>query len=157
MLTFVTQGAKAQKLSGYVTVIDGDTLKMGDRRLRLHCIDAPESHQECQNKMTEIYQCSHLETKHLRELIDEQNVICEVKETDRYGRAVANCFVQQINFNEQLVLEALGIASQKYSSDYILAAKVAKRNVAGLWSGLFVAPWYWRLGIRLGSCEKMAT
>ena len=148
---------KAQKLSGYVTVIDGDTLKMGDRRLRLHCIDAPESHQECQNNMAETYQCGHLATKCLIELINEQNVICEVKDTDRYGRAVANCFVQRINLNEQLVLEALVIAYQKYSSDYILATKVAKRNVVGLWRGLFIAPWYWRLGIRLGSCEKMAT
>ena len=72
LLTFVTQGAKPQKLSGYVTVIDGDTLKMGDRRLRLHCIDAPESHQECQNNMAENYQCGHLATKHLIELINEQ-------------------------------------------------------------------------------------
>ena len=107
--------------------------------------------------MAETYQCGHLATKCLIELINEQNVICEVKDTDRYGRAVANCFVQRINLNEQLVLEALVIAYQKYSSDYILATKVAKRNVVGLWRGLFIAPWYWRLGIRLGSCEKMAT
>ena len=130
---------------------------MGDRRLRLYVIDAPESHQECQNNMAETYQCGHLETKRLIELINEQNVICEVKDTDRYGRAVANCFVQQINLNEQLVLEALVIAYQKYSSDYILATKVAKRNVVGLWRGLFIAPWYWRLGIRLGSSEKITT
>ena len=52
---------------------------MGDRRLRLHCIDAPESHQECQNNMAETYQCGHLATKRLIELINEQNVICEVK------------------------------------------------------------------------------
>ena len=83
---------------------------MGDRRLRLRGIYAPESHQECQNNMTETYQCSHLETKHLKEMINEQNVICEVKETDRYGRAVANCFVQQIKLNDQLVLEAPVIA-----------------------------------------------
>ena len=79
MLTFVTQGAKAQNLSGYVKVIDGDTLKMGDRRLSLHGIDAPESHHECQNNMAETYQCGHLATKRLIELINEQNVICEVK------------------------------------------------------------------------------
>ena len=52
---------------------------MGDRRRRLRSIDAPESHQECQKNMAETYQCGHLATKRLIELINEQNVICEVK------------------------------------------------------------------------------
>ena len=91
---------------------------MGDRRLRLYVIDAPESHQECQNNMAKTYRCGHEATKHLIQLINGQKVICEVKDTDTYGRAVAVCFVQQINLlNEQLVLEGLVIAYQKHSSD----------------------------------------
>ena len=42
LLIIVTQYANAQRPSSYVTVIDGDRLKMGYRQVRLHGIDAPE-------------------------------------------------------------------------------------------------------------------
>ena len=51
VLMFAAAGAKSQQLTGHVSVIDGDTLKMDKHPIRLHGIDAPESRQECQIKL----------------------------------------------------------------------------------------------------------
>ena len=154
VLIFVAAGAKSQQLNGHVSVIDGDTLKMDKHWIRLHGIDAPESRQECQNKLSQTYQCGQIATQRLIEMINGQKVSCEVKDTDRYGRAVAVCFAQRVNLNERLVLEGLVVAYQKYSNDFLTAEKVAKSNALGLWSGLFVAPWDWRQGSRLENTKN---
>lgn len=149
ILICITSGAHADTLYGNVTVVDGDTIKMDGHRIRLHGIDAPESSQQCQNNMAQTYRCGQIATQRLQEMIGEQKVSCNVKDTDKYGRLVAVCFVQESDINEQLVLEGLVVAYPKYSDDYIPAEKIAKRNAAGLWRGLFIAPWDWRRGARL--------
>ena len=40
----------ADVLKGKISVIDGDTIEMHGKRIRLHGIDAPESGQTCINK-----------------------------------------------------------------------------------------------------------
>ena len=47
-LVLVAAGAAAAGISGLPSVTDGDTLRIGPERIRLHGIDAPESAQSCQ-------------------------------------------------------------------------------------------------------------
>ena len=44
-------------LEGEARAIDGDTLQLGDMRLRLHGIDAPELRQTCENAAGAIWSC----------------------------------------------------------------------------------------------------
>ena len=46
-LVLVAAGATGAGISGVPSVTDGDTLKIGPDRIRLHGIDAPESKQRC--------------------------------------------------------------------------------------------------------------
>ena len=46
-LVLVAAGAAGAGISGVASVTDGDTLKVGPERIRLHGIDAPESAQSC--------------------------------------------------------------------------------------------------------------
>ncbi len=41
---------QTQLVEGRARVIDGDTIKIGKSRIRLHGIDAPESKQRCKDK-----------------------------------------------------------------------------------------------------------
>ena len=46
-LVLVAAIAAAAGISGVASVTDGDTLRIGSERIRLHAIDAPESAQSC--------------------------------------------------------------------------------------------------------------
>ena len=46
-LVLVAAGAAGADISGVASVTDGDTLRIGSERIRLHGIDAPESAQSC--------------------------------------------------------------------------------------------------------------
>ena len=45
------------KFIGQVQVTDGDTLRKGKLKIRLHGIDAPENKQMCTNLNNELYAC----------------------------------------------------------------------------------------------------
>ncbi len=53
-------------VTGRATVVDGDTLDIQGKRIRLHGIDAPESRQTCQTE-TQTYRCGRDATTALAE------------------------------------------------------------------------------------------
>ena len=69
------------------TITDGDTIKLNGTTYRLWGIDAPETKQDCPDG----WPAGRLATTHLQSLIAGRSVICERKDTDRYGRTVAVC------------------------------------------------------------------
>ena len=79
-------------LSGVPVVTDGDTLKIGSERIRLHGIDAPESAQRCRAR-GQTWACGAAATRALRERIASLPVECDDRDRDRYGRIVAVCRV----------------------------------------------------------------
>lgn len=74
--------AQASDLSGYARVIDGDTIKIGDKRIRLWGIDAPELSEPGGKEAKAFLQGLLLDTK----------VSCRPRGADRYKRTVAQCF-----------------------------------------------------------------
>lgn len=64
----------------------------------------------------------------------------------RYGRLIADCFVDGYNVNARLVHEGLALAYRKYSKQYVPEEDKARTTKRGLWAGEFVAPWDWRKG-----------
>ena len=138
----------AQTITGQATVIDGDTLHISDERIRLHGIDAPESLQWCRDSDGGIWACGAASTSFLTELIDEQPVSCEVLDTDRYGRSIAECFAGGESLNERMVRSGYALAYRQYSQDYVEAEAAAAVDRVGMWSGSFIQPWRWRRGER---------
>jgi len=65
------------------TVTDGDTLRANDIGVRLWGIDAPE--------MSEVGGAAA--KRGLRQLTGRDQLTCNVKDTDRYGRIVAQCYL----------------------------------------------------------------
>ncbi|MBI2254754.1 MAG: thermonuclease family protein [Proteobacteria bacterium] len=131
-------------ISGSPGITDGDTIRIGNERIRLHGIDAPESRQNCETASGESYPCGAQATKKLAEFIGNRDVDCEVKDTDRYQRAVAVCLVDGENINAWMVKSGWAVAYRKYSMDYVADEDAAKDAKVGLWLGEFVNPWDWR-------------
>ncbi|MFC6584648.1 thermonuclease family protein [Sulfitobacter aestuariivivens] len=115
-------------------MIDGDTIDVGDTRIRLHGIDAPEREQTCTTKTGQAWGCGDWATRQVRDHFEGLPARCEALDTDRYGRTVARCTVAGHDMGRVLVQAGFALAYRKYSLDYDLdekAALVSQRGVHG--------------------------
>jgi len=131
-------------VTGKSRVIDGDTIWIGDTKIRLHGIDAPEMKQICRTSKGKEQLCGRLAKQALEKLVRGQDVTCKGDKRDRYKRLIAVCYVGPFNINEQLVTNGWALAYRKYSKDYVRAEALAKSRREGMWRGEFVPPWEWR-------------
>ena len=77
-------------------------------------------------------------------------VSCQQTDTDRYGRVVADCFVDRKSLNLWMVREGWAVAYRQYSTAYIAAEDHARTGQRGIWQGRFDMPWDWRAARRSG-------
>ena len=106
--------ALAQTLVGRASVVDGDTLEIRGERVRLWGVDAPESAQTCLDKAGKPWPCGRRAAFALADFLGQRTVSCGVRERDRYGRAVAVCFVGGVEINRWLVAEGWALAYVQY-------------------------------------------
>ncbi|KAB7786013.1 thermonuclease family protein [Methylorubrum populi] len=139
---------QAEALTGRASVIDGDTLDIQGQRIRLHGIDAPESGQACQDVRRREFRCGQKAALALSDKIGRDAVVCERKDTDKYGRTVAVCRLGAVDLNGWLVEQGLALAYRRYSEAYVPQEDSAKGAKRGIWTGAFTAPWEWRKGER---------
>ena len=130
------------------TVTDGDTIRMGQKRIRLYGIDAPEKGQTCTYDNGQIWYCGISATEALRSFIAGSPVRCRQKDTDRYGRIVAVCFMGETDINAWMVRNGWAVAYRRYSRDYVDEETAAKNEGLGIWAGEFMTPEDWRRGQR---------
>lgn len=134
----------ADEISGFANITDGDTIKIYNKRIRLHGIDTPEKKQICYKNSKE-YSCGEEASSALDKKIDGNQVVCKVqRRLDRYKRYIGVCFVGEVNLNKWMVRNGYAVAYRRYSKDYIQDENYAKKNNLGLWSGNFINPEKWR-------------
>jgi len=144
----LSMAASATELNGKPRIIDGDSIVIGDKRIRLHGIDTPEAKQTCERRDGTKYRCGDMATFALAELIEEHWVTCKGDTTDRYGRLIGTCVTGPVNLNAEMVRRGWALAYRRYSSDYVAEEDEARAAGRGLWQGRFVPPWEWRRGKR---------
>lgn len=126
-------------------VHDGDTLTLASgAKIRLYGIDAPELHQECTGANGRPWRCGALAAGRLREMTAGRDVRCDTRDTDRYGRSVAVCYVGRTDLGRALVRAGLAEAYRRYSTDYVSDEGEAKRRRLGIWAGQHQQPEAWR-------------
>ena len=131
--------AKANQLS----VTDGDTIRIGDERIRFSGIDAPEINQTCVHQELE-FNCGEFSKNLLIKKIADKEISCIRESKDQYGRTLAECFAGKESLSSYLVREGYAFAYRKYSKKFITDEVYAKRNKKGMWSMEFVFPWDFR-------------
>ncbi|MFM6852942.1 MAG: thermonuclease family protein [Sphingopyxis sp.] len=124
----------ATMLTGRVSVVDGDTLRMGDARVRLYGIDAPERAQHCDDGAGVAMPCGMMATARLADMVDGRIVGCEPRNTDRYGRLVAICWAGGRNINRAMVQTGWAEAYRAYAIDYVPDERMARRRQRGVWA-----------------------
>lgn len=134
-------GTLTPSLTGPVRVVDGDTIRLGEHRIRLHGIDAPESDQACLDPQGAPWACGDAATERLVELIGDDPVHCTQRDIDRYRRIIGECFADGTNLNAALVAEGLAFAYRRFSLDYAALEDDARAAGRGIWAGTVQAPW----------------
>ena len=124
-----------------VGIVDGDTIDIlvnrSPLRLRLNGIDTPEKGQPFGNNAKD----------DLSQLIGGKQVRYAVRDSDRYGRSIADVYLGDLYVNQWLVQQGLAWHYVAYSNDPALDAAEAEAKAAkrGLWSDpRRVPPWNWR-------------
>lgn len=118
---------------------DGDSLTIGQTRVRLFGIDAPEFDQQCQRGGTN-WPCGQTAAAELAALVTGREVRCMPTGLDQHGRVVARCSVGSVDVNRTMVARGYAIAFRRYSTDYVSAEESAKLTKRGIWSGTFTMP-----------------
>lgn len=142
-----------------VSTGDGDTLRVkqdGETiTVRLACIDAPESNQPYGPEAGE----------RLSELLPiDQGVTLQVVDTDRYGRTVAEVFVDGQSVGKKLVAGGYAVVYDEYldscpdSRDALLAVEAEAQDARlNFWSQSDpVMPWDFRRGVTADEPEPEA-
>lgn len=143
LLAFGGTALACNDIRGIASVIDGDTLEIHGKRIRLFGIDAPESRQLCSQDGAK-YKCGQKAALALDEFIDGRSLACEHKDTDRYGRIVAVCHVGETDLNGWLVENGWALAYVQYSKNYVAQEQEAQAEKRGIWAGEFEKPWVFR-------------
>lgn len=133
----------AKNIIGKAKVIDGDTININSKKIRMHGIDAPEIKQNCTIKKKE-WACGKQSAFELKKIINNQITECKVTDIDIYNRYLAICLVNGININKMMVKKGWALAYRFYSKDYIVEEKYAREYKLGIWIGKFEEPYLYR-------------
>ena len=129
--------------ASHVTVVDGDTIKIGDVKIRFSGIDAPEINQTCVASEGKVA-CGKISRDILITKVTNNKINCTDEGKDFYGRVLGECFVNGESLSRYLVREGFAFAYRKYSDKFILDEEYAKSNRLGMWSMKFQYPWDYR-------------
>jgi len=142
-----------KNVSGKAKVVDGDTIKINKKKIRLFGIDAPEKDQVCKKiymsfiifNFQKKYKCGEQSILALLKKIKDKKIKCVLKkEKDKYKRDIGICYLNKQDINKWLVKNGHAIAYKKYSKKYVLDEKYAQENKLGIWGGTFIKPEKWR-------------
>lgn len=136
--------ATASAITGLARIVDGDTIVIGERHIRLQAIDAPETDQICLDSSGERWTCGIAARDRLAEHVGSHEVSCDDEGTDRYRRTLAVCSAAGEDLNKWMVQQGLALAYVQYSKAYSDDETIARNAQRGLWAGTFVAPWDYR-------------
>lgn len=124
----------AAEIVGPAIVVDGDTIRIGQERIRLLGIDAPEADQDCAAGWREgTWPCGSVARVAVIMLIGNQPVTCAWETRDQYDRALGICVTadgEQINRH---MVEA-GYAWAYLSDLYAPTEAEARAAERGIWT-----------------------
>lgn len=140
----------SETIEGRARIIDGDTLEIGETKIRLNGIDAPEHGQKCES-----WTCGSAATDRLAALAEGAALRCEAGSLDGYGRTIATCWAGSIDIGAVMVSEGLAWAFVRYSDAYVSQEAEAKAAGRGVWRYASIPPWEYRAA-RWASAETTA-
>lgn len=124
-----------------IRVVDGETLRLRDRTVRLAGVDAPERGEPCLAPAGTSFDCGAAATEALVRLIGGLDLTCRMQGRDRGGREEAVCEAGGAELNLALVAGGWALAGGETLRG---AEAMARRSGNGFWAAGTTAPEAWR-------------
>lgn len=132
----------SKNFTGTAKVIDGDSISVDDREVRLFGIDAPEYHQTCFDAKRSEYPCGKVSQEFLYDFINGKKVTCHYAEKDKYNRYLGKCEIGKTSINQEIVKNGMAVIYNFTESDEVMEAleSSAQKQKLGIWQGAFQLP-----------------
>ena len=137
--------------SGPACVVDGKTLVINGKRLRMSCrggveftlngIVTPPLDQLCDVADGRKWYCGRASATMLLEYVKDRTVDCLGDRETKNGPLVGICFVNGESVNGKMVREGWALADRNRGKAYIDLENKAHAERKGLWQGGVVPPW----------------
>lgn len=105
--------------------MEGDTLRVGSVRFRLHALDAPERAQRCDHARASV-PCGAMAAAWLRARVEGRRLDFTMVGRDRYDRIVARCSLSGTDIGAALVEAGWATAYRRYADDHVAAEARAR-------------------------------
>jgi endonuclease YncB( thermonuclease family) len=129
---------------GRARVVDGDSLELSGRRIRLFGIDAPEGRQTCRDAQDRDTRCGEDARRALANLIGGGPVSC-TPVGESHDRDVAVCTADGRDLSDAMVRMGFAVELRNHSRGrYSAAEREARDGKRGMWAGTFERPGAWR-------------
>ena len=143
-LARLAPAAEPEIVAGAASVIDGDTITIGENVVRLFDVDAPELAQSCDGGPSRLRPCGVYVADALAERVAGREVRCAVLKVDQYDRKVARCEIEGEILSQWLVASGLAMVFRRYSDRFTEEEEAARSAGTGLWQTDFEPPWRYR-------------
>lgn len=123
------------ELSGVPKVVDGGTLMIAGRPVRLHGITAPAEKETCELN-GQSWLCGWEASNALAFIVGRHWVTCRQHAPAIGGPFVATCLAGNVlDLNAYMVRNGWAIADRQATPDYVSLEEMARREQRGLWRG----------------------
>jgi len=136
----------ADDLSGAGKAVDGRTLVIAGKTVRLYGIDSPDRQQSCFTKHKKEFPCGKIAFTALATLIRNVELYCNYTEPTAENSEIQYviCRAGPMDVAKQHVLQGWAFADPETGDNYRRAERGARVLNEGLWKGKFELPWIWR-------------
>jgi endonuclease YncB( thermonuclease family) len=124
---------------GSAEVVGPAMLSIAGKRIVLYGVDAPVKGQPCYAG-AKVWDCATASAKTLLNLVGTQEIACEERRVDGFGRVFAVCKAGEVDLNRALVEAGMAVALPKETADYVASEATARSKGVGIWRGPFTAP-----------------
>lgn len=124
-----------------VRIVDGETIGLGDRVVRLAGVSAPARGDACRSSGGQGFDCGAAATAALTRLVGGRDVTCRIVGQDGFGRGLGDCDAAGAALNKALVVQGFARATNEALRIEEASARDASR---GLWAHGVGAPPGWR-------------
>ncbi len=139
------------EFAGQPMVMDGDTVRFGEREVTLHGVHAPTITQNCGSR-DNVWSCGWDAALYLEEAIGADEVVCsDIAETG--AGLVGRCSAAGRDLAGAMIDAGLAVPDEDRGAEYLERAAAAERDGVGMWSGPFVDPVTWA---QYGGCSCSA-
>ncbi len=129
-----------------VIAADGDSFKIGNNKLRLDGIDAPEFDQTCDDPSGAKWACGRAARGALEQHLAQLGLSCVAEAYDQYRRSIATCSnAASPDIAADLVRAGMAVSDEYYGMrSYGTEEDEARGAKRGIWRGPFILPTDWR-------------